>query len=88
MQIQFNRKFFKDLAAIGSKQRSQIEHFINQNVAHPEMIEKSGKLEKLKGYQNYYKIRIGDYRLGIRLEANICYFERVLHRKEVYKKFP
>ena len=88
MQIQFDKKFFKDLSAIGSKQRKQVEKFLEKNTSNPENIEQSGKLEKLKGYQNYHKIRIGDYRIDIRLENDVCYFERVLHRKEVYKKFP
>lgn len=88
MQIQYERKFFKDLATVSSKSRLQIETFINQSFSDPDKIIKLGKLEKLKGYQHYYKIRIGDYRIGIKIENDIISFERVLHRKEIYKKFP
>ena len=50
----------------------------------------AGKTQKLTGYNSYYKIRIGDYRLGlyINVEEQIVEFQRVLHRREIYRKFP
>lgn len=47
-----------------------------------------GKIEKLRGYQNFHKVRFGNYRLGIRLEGEILILERVLHRKDIYRYFP
>ena len=43
---------------------------------------------KLKGYKDYYKIRFGNYRAGIRLVNNKFIFERILHRKDIYKFYP
>ncbi len=34
------------------------------------------------------RIRIGDYRLGIIFDGETLIFERVLHRKEIYRYFP
>ncbi len=51
-------------------------------------IQASGKAEKLKGYAGYYKTRFGDYRVGMRVDGETVTFERVLHRKEIYRKFP
>ncbi|MEH1948433.1 MAG: cytotoxic translational repressor of toxin-antitoxin stability system [Nostoc sp.] len=49
-----------------------------------------GYLEKLKGYSDKYKIRVGDYRIGITLDQEtktlIC--QRVAHRKDIYRFFP
>jgi mRNA interferase RelE/StbE len=49
-----------------------------------------GYLEKLKGYSDKYKIRVGDYRIGITLDqvtkTLIC--QRVAHRKDIYRIFP
>jgi len=44
----------------------------------------------MRGYQTYYKIRIGDYRIGLRLdfERQVVEFRRVLHRSRVYREFP
>ena len=50
----------------------------------------SGRVQKLTGYQAYYKIRFGNYRTGRRLDfaAEVIEFQRVLHRREMYRKFP
>ncbi|MGH8000971.1 MAG: type II toxin-antitoxin system RelE family toxin [Brasilonema sp.] len=45
-------------------------------------------LKKLKGYDNAYRIRIGDYRIGIIFDDETVMFQRVLHRKDIYRYFP
>jgi mRNA interferase RelE/StbE len=45
-------------------------------------------LKKLKGFKNYYRIRIGDYRAGITIENRNVAFERLLHRKDIYRYYP
>ena len=44
----------------------------------------------MKGYPDKYKIRVGDYRIGITLDKQtktlIC--QRIAHRKDIYKIFP
>ncbi len=45
-------------------------------------------IKKLKGFQSYYRIRIGDYRVGLMIEENTVDFIRFLPRKDVYKYFP
>ena len=45
-------------------------------------------LKKLKGFQSYYRIRLGDYRIGLSIEETEVDFIRFLPRKDVYKYFP
>ncbi len=45
-------------------------------------------IKKLQGYDNAYRIRVGDYRVGIIFDGETAIFERVLHRKEIYRYFP
>lgn len=45
-------------------------------------------LRKIKGSPNAYRVRVGDYRIGIFVEDELISFSRVLHRKEVYRYFP
>ena len=45
-------------------------------------------LKKMNSQGHYYRIRIGDYRLGLKLQGNTIYLLRFLHRKEIYKYFP
>ncbi|WP_218651862.1 type II toxin-antitoxin system RelE/ParE family toxin [Nostoc sp. C052] len=45
-------------------------------------------LKKLQGYENAYRIRVGDYRIGLIFDGEIVLFQRVLHRKDIYRYFP
>lgn len=51
---------------------------------------RSGKTQKLVGYQTSYKIRVGDYRIGLHIDSSTqnVEFQRVLHRRDIYRKFP
>ena len=45
--------------------------------------------KKLTGYSSYYRIRIGDYRVGIELiNKSTIRFIIIAHRKDIYKIFP
>ena len=45
-------------------------------------------VEKLKGGGNYFRLRVGDYRVGLSLEDDTLIFVRLLNRKDIYKYFP
>ena len=40
------------------------------------------------GHPSLYRIRVGDYRIGCRLEGETLVLARVLHRKDIYRYFP
>jgi len=37
---------------------------------------------------NYYRIRMGDYRIGVEIEGDTVTFVAFGHRKDIYKSFP
>ena len=45
-------------------------------------------LKKLKGDDNAYRLRVGDYRIGFYFDGDTVTFARVLHRKDIYRYFP
>ncbi|MCC6298467.1 MAG: type II toxin-antitoxin system RelE/ParE family toxin [Anaerolineales bacterium] len=45
-------------------------------------------VKKMEGSENYYRIRIGDYRIGFRAQDKVLVFLRCLHRKDIYRYFP
>lgn len=46
-------------------------------------------IKKMQGYQPYYRVRIGDYRVGFEiLPDESILFILVAHRKEIYRYFP
>ncbi len=36
----------------------------------------------------YYRIRVGDYRIGVEVVGDEILFVRILHRKDIYRYFP
>lgn len=44
------------------------------------------ELKKLSGASGFYRIRVGDYRIGV--EDETVEFVRVLHRRDIYRAFP
>ena len=46
-------------------------------------------LRKLKGFRTSYRIRIGDYRIGVTIVGDLVTFHKFGHRDNFYKKsFP
>jgi len=86
--IKVNKKFLKDLSRIPANDRQKIEVFVFKGSEKISSIESTGQFEKLKGYQTYYRIRFGNYRVGVSYENEVLTFEQVLHRKEIYRYFP
>lgn len=87
--ISYKKTFLKELAALPKGIQEHIE-----NIAFNELLTENpfalGIVEKMKGYGNKFKVRYGDYRLGLTIDkknkAIIC--ERCAHRSKIYKIFP
>lgn len=89
MQVLFNKRFLKDLAEIPSTTRTKVEKLVFKEIPFFTLNSQIKNLEKLKGYSQYYRIRVGTYRIGLKINNNNeLSFERILHRKEIYKFFP
>ena len=88
MEIVYRKKFLKELSQISSAHKTRIEQFVFEQFPSGETIYSTEKLERLKGYPGYFKIRFGDYRIGLRIAGNEIIFERILHRKDIYRFYP
>lgn len=75
------------MAAIPEIDRLKIEQFVFNETPNIKSF-RDLRSEKLQGYKNCYKVRFGNYRVGLKYENNTISFDRVLHRKEIYKYFP
>ncbi|WP_010424109.1 type II toxin-antitoxin system RelE family toxin [Anaerophaga thermohalophila] len=88
ISLKYNKTFLKELAKVPPRQRMRIEKIVFVDIQHIERLDEIPGLKKLTGFDNYFRIRFGDYRAGIRIEENQLIFERLLHRKDIYKYFP
>lgn len=88
MKVDFKKSFLKELKRLNNKSlKNAIFECISQveSVENPTQIK---NLKKLSGYDVYYRIRVGDYRIGVKIEKEIVYFVVFEHRKDIYKGFP
>ncbi len=89
MTIIFDEAFDKSLDKIKDKiLKKKVEKAIFQVEASP-AIGFVTNIRKMKGFKNCFRIRIGNYRIGLELEnSDTVRFLIIAHRKEVYKIFP
>lgn len=88
MKTEFLKQFYKDLdkLTLESVKNDVIDTI--ENVENATKTTEIKNLKKLTGYKYAYRIKIGDYRIGIFIENDIVEFARVVHRKDIYKVFP
>lgn len=66
----------------------RVERLIN-DAENADSIQKIRNLKKLSGFKTYYRVRVGDYRIGIeKIDEVTIRFITLAHRKEIYKIFP
>lgn len=88
MQIELTHKFQKQVATCKDKHiRSKILAIIQAVIACGNLNE-IPNLKKLTGYKNFYRIRLGNYRIGLVVENNTIIFAAFDHRSDIYKYFP
>ncbi len=88
MKVDFLKKFYKDLDKITSdKLKNDLKKLI-MDVEASNQISEIKNLKKLEGFKNAYRIKTGDYRIGVFIEEDTIEFVRFVHRKDIYKKFP
>jgi mRNA interferase RelE/StbE len=88
MKTDFKKSFLKDLQKLtNQKLKSNILQTILQ-VEETGSIGEIRNLKKLAGFEAYYRIRVNDYRIGLKIENDTVFFVVFEHRKDIYKTFP
>ena len=89
MRTEFKKSFARDLQARKNDKKflDSVKEII-EHVEHADTLGDISNLKKLKGESNYYRIRFGNYRIGVRVQGNQVNFIRALHRKDIYRYFP
>ena len=88
MNTRFRESFDEDLSALtNAGLRRRIQRVIEQ-VEAARTFQQIPNLKQLEAKGKYYRIRVGDYRLGFVFEQGAVTFVRCLDRKEIYRYFP
>lgn len=86
MRCEFHKQFLKDIQKLDSEAKNRLLDFLDT----VEQAKSFGVLsaKKIKGYKDFWRFRVGNYRVGVSFDSEVIVFRRVLHRKNIYKKFP
>ena len=88
MRIEYLAEFNNDLDNISQRTVKKSVARIIHSVETAASLNEIANLKKLVGYKNAFRIRVGNYRIGIFLDGQLVQFARIVHRKEIYDVFP
>ena len=88
-KIEYKKTFLKELARLPTGIRTRTEKIVFEELNCENPFE-LGYIEKLKGFENKYKIRIGDFRVGLTIDNKnkTIILNRAANRKDIYRIFP
>jgi len=71
LNIEYSERFLKDLAKLKrTNAYHKIKKFCFEELPLYEDIRSIRELKKLEGYSEYFRISIGDYRIGLEIEED------------------
>lgn len=89
MEVKYRQSFLKDLKKLkGTSIYQRISEIAFTNLTDAQDLQEIPNIKAMQGYSNRYRIRVGDYRIGIEVSGNTVEIIRTLHRKEFYRYFP
>ena len=88
MRIKIRKSFGKDIDKITDKKLLQKIITTIQEIENSENIQDVNNVKKMKGKANAFRIRLGQYRIGMFCINNEVELVRILQRKDIYKYFP
>jgi mRNA interferase RelE/StbE len=88
MKVSFTKDFVKQLKEIRDKKLAASIQESIQNAEQAKSPWEIKSIKKLKGHKTAYRIRCGNFRVGIFIEKDEVLFAAIGARKDIYKKFP
>lgn len=90
MKIILHRAFKKSLSRVPSNIEQKIAIWVSslEDISNRKDAIRHYDISKIQGYDNYYRIRIGKYRIGFEIIDNNVILHFIGMRGDFYKNFP
>lgn len=89
MKVVFDQGFLKDVRKIKNASNKKKLQAAILKLEAADDVTTVQNLKALKGHPAAYRMRVGDYRIGLfQHQDDSLELVRVLHSKDIYKKFP
>ena len=88
MTIDYKATFLRDIKKLKDKEQAARLKEIISEIKAVNSISEIKNIRKIEGSPNHYRIKTGDYRIGLVLSGEKIVLVRCLNRKEIYRYFP
>jgi mRNA interferase RelE/StbE len=88
VKTRFRKSFLRDLNKVGDAAVLRRVKAAIEDLEAAQSLADLANVKKMSGSEGYYRIRVGDYRLGLVLHADEVEVVRCLHRRDIYRYFP
>jgi mRNA interferase RelE/StbE len=88
MEFEITRKFGKQVDKCNDRKIRKNLSMVIISIQKAQNLKEINNLKKLKGHRNIYRIRMGDFRIGIVLRNKKVILATFDHRSDIYKYFP
>lgn len=89
MELEYRASFVRDLGRIRNADVRRRVHRAMEDLEAAASIADFPRAARVNSPAGrFYRIRIGNYRLGLALHDGACILVRCLHRRDIYRRFP
>ncbi|MFN0030813.1 MAG: type II toxin-antitoxin system RelE family toxin [Flavobacteriales bacterium] len=88
MNVVFTKAFERSLDKIKDERLKREVAESVQGLINADGVRSIRNIKKLKGHKTAYRIRVGDFRIGVFIKADNCIVAAIATRKDIYKRFP
>lgn len=89
MKVLYRKLFLKDLKRLRKQPiYEQIVELAFTGLPEAKQLRDVSGVKAMRRHPKRYRIRVGNYRIGIEVKGNTIEVMRVLHRGEFYRYFP
>ncbi|GAC1532487.1 MAG: type II toxin-antitoxin system toxin RelE3 [Sediminibacterium sp.] len=88
MKVNVQKLFEKDIYKISDQKTARLIGIAMEEMEKADSLSDLRNIKKMVAKGNYYRMRIGNYRLGFKVETDTIVLLRFMHRKDIYSYFP
>lgn len=88
MKVEYHKSFERDLRRVRDRNLLDRVKTVLIVLEDSETLESLTNIKAMKGHPEYFRVRIGDFRLGLKRIDGGVRIIRFLSRADIYRKFP
>jgi len=89
VKVRIEKSFDRDADRVKDKKVLRKLRDLLATIENADVIQEIPHVKKIEGYRSYYRIKVGDYRLGMEAVSKTeLVLLRFLQRKDIYRYFP